>query len=362
MKYLTSVGLDVHARSIKAAALSIETGELKERGFMYDDPDLIGWLKSLPQPVHCVYESGPTGFDLLHRLEAEGIACQIGAVTKMLRPSGDRIKNDKRDAQFLARMLATNNIVPIYIPTDEEESARDLCRAREDVRQSLTRAKQHLSKFLLRKGIVYTEGKAAWTQRHRSWLASLKFPTEAEQVTFDEYLLTIKEAERRRERLDANITTLAMSGRWEEIVLRLRCLRGIGTITAFALACEIGDFSRFKNASAFSSYLGLVPSLKESGESSVRGRITKTGNCHLRKLVVEAAWCHARRFRPYSEKKEPFFKTVDPAIALEAQKANLRLRDRSEHFKQRKLPPCKANVAIARELSGWIWHIALMKL
>jgi transposase len=258
-------------------------------------------------------------------------------------------------------MLATNNIVPIYIPTAEEESARDLCRVREDVRQSLTRAKQHLSKFLLRKGIVYTEGKTAWTQRHRSWLTSLSFPTEAEQVAFDEYLLTIREAERRRDRLDEKITTLALSERWKEIVLRLRCLRGIGTITAFALAAEIGDFSRFKNASSFSSYLGLVPSLKESSESSARCRITKTDNCHLRKLVVEAAWCHARRFRPCSEKKEPFFKTVDPEIALEAQKANLWLRDRSEHLKRRKLHPCKANVAIARELSGWIWHLALMK-
>lgn len=360
MNYLTSVGLDVHARTIQAAALSIETGELIERAFSYDSPELIDWLNSLPQPLRCVYESGSTGFDLLRRLNKEGIACQIGAVTKMLRPSGDRIKNDRRDAQFLARMLATNNIVAIYIPTPEEESARDLCRAREDVRQSLTRAKQHLSKFLLRKGIVYTEGKTAWTKKHRSWLASLAFPTEAEQIAFDEYLLTIREAERRRERIDDKITVLALSDRWKDLVSRLSCLRGISTITAFALVTEIGDFSRFKNASSFSSYLGLVPSLKESGESSVRGRITKTGNCHLRKLIVEAAWCHSRRFRPCSEKKEPYFQAVSPTVAHEAQKANLRLRDRSEHLKQRRLHPCKRNVALARELSGWIWHLALM--
>ena len=355
MKYTTSVGLDVHARSIKAAALVHETGEVVERSFAYCASDLIKWIKTLPKPTQCVYESGPTGFDLLRKLQAANITCDIGAVSKMLRPSGDKIKTDKKDAIFLARMLAVDNVVKIYVPTIEDEAARDLARAREDVRQELTRAKQLVSKFLLRKGIVYDKGKSTWTHAYRKWLETIELSTQTEKFVLNEYLLGVKDAEYRRERIDRAIDNLVKTERWSEVVKRLSLIRGVSTVTAFSVAAEIGDFTRFKNASAFYSYLGLVPSLSESGESSTSGSITKTGNSHVRKLLIESAWHHRRRLPRISQQVS---QDIDSHIVRHAQKANLRLHERSIHLLQRKLHSCKVNVAVAREMAGFIWALA----
>jgi transposase len=352
--YCTSIGLDVHARSVKAAALIHETGEVVEASFAYEPAAIIEWVKKLPQPARCVYESGPTGFDLLRRLRASGICCTLGAVSKMLRPSGDKIKNDKRDAIFLARMLSVGNVVEVYIPSEDDEAARDLARAREDVRQELTRAKHLLSKFLLRKGIVYDEGKTAWTKTHRKWLERLNMPNEAERLVLSEYLMSIEEAERKRERLDTAIKGLASTGRWNGIMSAFCLLRGISVTTAFAIAVEVGDFGRFKNASALSSFLGLIPTLNASGESASRGSITKTGNTHVRKLLIESAWHHKRRYLPSVQKSAD---DIDPRIAQVAKKANLRLHDRALYLSNRGLHPCKANVAVARELAGFLWAL-----
>jgi len=359
MMYSTSIGLDVHAHSIKAAALVHETGVLIEKSFGYDALTLCEWIKSLEQPVRCIYESGPTGFDLLRKLQAQDIVCSVGAVSKMLRPAGDKIKNDKRDAVFLARMLAMGNTIDVYVPTPEEEAARDLCRAREDLRQDLTRAKHHLLKFLLRKGIIYEQG-CAWTKTHKRWLEHLKFSYPDEQMVFEEYLIAIGDLERKRERLDTVIKQRAQDLPWCESISRFTCLRGISTITAFALCVEIGDFGRFKNASAFASYLGLVPSLNESGGSSSRGRITRTGNTHVRKLLIEAAWHHRRQYRAITLSEQ--ITCLPPAIAGKVTDANRRLHRRAVYLTERKLPACKANVAIARELAGWIWSLACMQV
>ena len=359
MLYSSSIGLDVHARSIKAAAFISLTGELIEKSFGYDAQSLGAWIHTLPKPVQCIYESGPTGFDLFRKLDEQGITCFVGAVTKMLRPIGDRIKNDKRDAIFLARMLATGNIVPVYVPTPAEEAARDISRAREDLRQNLTRAKHHLMKFLLRKGITYDLGKTTWTKTYRLWLESLSFSQPDEQLVFEEYLLSIADLECKRERLDRAIKQRSKELPWAETVSRLVCLRGISTTIAFALVTEIGDFTRFKTAGSFASYLGLVPSLNESGQSCSRGRITKTGNTHIRKLLVEAAWHCQRPLRPFTGvKAEP---QIHESVRLIATEANIRLHKRSLHLRQRKLPACKVNVAVARELAQWIWRLALMQ-
>jgi len=357
MLYCTSVGLDVHARSIKAAAFIPETGEMIEVSCAYDPETIIRWIKTMPTPVRCVYESGPTGFDLLRKLRASGIECVIGAVSKMLRPSGDKIWNDKRAATFLARMLAVGNIVEVYVPSEDDEAARDLARAREDVRQELTRAKQHLSKFLLRKGIVYNEGKTAWTKMHRKWLDRLNLPTDTERLVLSEYLMSVEEAERKRDRLDAAIADLAATDRWKELVSRFCLLRGISVLTAFSIAAEICDFQRFKNASAFYSFLGLIPSLNESGESSSRGPITKTGNIHVRKLLIESAWHHKRKYYPASQY---YPADIRPNILAAAKKANIRLYDRATYLANRNLNSCKANVAVARELAGFLWALANM--
>ncbi len=227
MNYRTSIGLDVHARSIKAAAFVPETGEIIEKGFDYDPGTITEWAATLPQPVQCVYESGPTGFDLQRKLSECNVDCVIGAVSKMLRPSGDKVKTDKRDAVFLARMLAVGNIVEVVVPEPAMEAARDLARAREDARKDLMRARHLLSKFLLRKGIVYDKGKSAWTKTHRKWLASLSFGDSCEQLVFDEYLAGVVVMEQRRDRLDEAIREKAASPMFTGVVARLSAIRGI---------------------------------------------------------------------------------------------------------------------------------------
>lgn len=358
MAYRTSIGLDVHARSVAAAAFVPETGEVIQKSFPYDPWAVAEWAKSQPQPARCVYESGPTGFDLQRRLAEAGVECCVGAVSKMLRPSGDRVKTDKRDAVFLARMLAVGNIVEVAVPTPAMEAARDLSRAREDCRHDLMRARHLLSKFLLRKGIAYAPGKATWTKAHRAWLASLELADPCERLVLDEYLEGVKSLELRRDRLDAAIAGRAAEPDLAPAVSALRCLRGISTVTAFSMAAEIGDFSRFPDARSFMSYVGLVPSESSSGETVSRGKITRTGNGHVRTLLVESAWHHARAYSPMSATAIADAAGVPAAVAEAAARANRRLHDRCAHLRSRGKPANVANAAVARELAGFVWSLA----
>lgn len=356
MIYRTSVGLDVHARSIAAAALDHMTGEVAQRSFAYDPAAVAEWALSLDGPVRCVYESGPTGFDLQRSLSAAGVECVVGAVSKMLRPSGDRVKTDKRDAVFLARMLAVGNVVEVAVPTAGMEAARDLARAREDCREDLMRARHLLSKFLLRKGIVYSGGKA-WTGRHREWLSRIELPDPCERLVLAEYLEGVRSLELRRSRLDAAIAERAKSPDLAPVVSALCCIRGISTVTAFSMAAEVGDFSRFPSARSFMSYLGLVPSESSSGETVSRGGLTRTGNSHVRTLLVESSWHHARRYSPMSAASLADARGVPAAVAEAAERANRRLHSRSAHLRSRK-PASLANAAVARELAGFVWALA----
>lgn len=358
MIYRTSIGLDVHARSIAAAAFVPETGEVLERPFGYDAEGIAKWAADLPQPAHAVYESGPTGFHLKRSLDRLGLPCTVGAVSKMLKPAGDRVKTDKRDAVFLARMLAVGNIVEVACPTPAKEAARDLARARADAREDLMAARNRLSKMLLRKGIVW-QGKSAWTKAHREWLRSIELPEPAERLVMSEYLQQVVACEERRDRLDAAIAELAASDEWRPVVARLSAVRGISTVTAFSVAAEIGDFSRFPTAPAFMSYLGLVPSEDSSGNSVSRGPITRTGNRHVRTLLVEAAWHHARRWSPLLPTEIAARQGIGPEAARIAAEANRRLHAKSERLRARRVAESKANVAVARELAGFVWALAV---
>lgn len=357
MTYRTSVGLDVHARSIAAAALDHLTGEVELRSFGYDPAGVAAWVLSLEGPARCVYESGPTGFDLQRSLSAAGVECVVGAVSKMLRPSGDRVKTDRRDAVFLARMLAVGNVVEVAVPTSAMEAARDLARAREDCREDLMRARNLVSKLLLRKGVVYGDGKA-WTKRHREWLSRIELPDPCERLVLEEYLEGVRSLELRRGRLDAAIAERAKGPDQAPVVSALSCLRGISTVTAFSIAVEVGDFTRFPTARAFMSYLGLVPSESSSGESVSRGKITRTGNGHVRTLLVESAWHHARRLGPMSATSLADARGVPVAVAEAAERANRRLASRSAHLRGRGRPANVVNTAVARELAGFVWAIA----
>jgi transposase len=282
--------LDVHARSVVACAIDTVSGELTRARLCPDHAQVLDWLARLAGPVAVVYEAGPTGFGLARAVRAAGVRCEVVAPSKLQRPSGDRVKTDARDALHLARLLRLDEITRVRVPTVAQEAARDLVRAREDVRAELMRARHRTSKLLLRQGVVWSGG-GTWTFRHHAWLARQSFDRPALQIAYDSAYEAVLIAESRRDRLDKAITAAATDPAWAGVVARLGCLRGIDTLTAFGLAVEIGDWNRF-TGSSIGAYLGLVPSESSSGQSRSQGPITKTGNTHARRLLVEAAWHH----------------------------------------------------------------------
>jgi transposase len=223
------------------------------------------------------------------------------------------------------------------------------------------RARHLLSKFLLRKGIAY-KGKSTWTKTHKAWLSTLEFEYTDEKLVFSQYLDGITVFEQRRERLDRAIEKRAAAPEFVFIVNALKCLRGIGTITAFSLVVEIGDFSRFPDARSFMSFLGLVPSEDSTGDTTSRGKITRTGNIHVRTLLVEAACHHARRYNSLTTAAFAEATGAPPEIASIANRANRRLHERYLHLKSRHKRPTTANIAIARELAGFVWALARVAL
>jgi transposase len=354
----TSVGLDVHARSVAAAAIDGVTGELIQAKLTPSHDHVRSWLRDLPGPVAVAYEAGPTGFGLYRSLTAAGIRCQVAAPSKLQRPSGDRVKTDARDAVHLARLLRLDEITAVAIPTVEQEAARDLVRAREDARGDLMRARHRLSKLLLRHGIVYYDGDA-WTGKHDAWLRRQRFANPVTQATFDSDYDAVLTVTARRDRLDAQIATMAADSEFTPVVHRLGCLRGIATLTGFALAVEIGDWHRF-TGNTIGSFVGLVPSEQSSGSTRAQGPITKTGNGHVRRLLVEAAWHHRSRYRPGRTMRERW-ELATPAARARGDLGNRRLHARWVKFIDRKKKNTIANTAIARELAGWCWSLAVME-
>jgi transposase len=353
----TSVGLDVHARSVVACGLDRETGEVFERRLTPSHEEIGAWIQSLPGPAAVVYEAGPTGFGLARWLQTAGIDCVVAAPSKLMRPSGDRVKTDTRDARHLARLLMLGDVAAVTIPSREREAARDLVRAREDCRGDLMSARHRLSKLLLRQGIVYSGGKA-WTGKHESWLRAQRFDDPALQLTYDSCFEAMLSTVDRRDRLDRAIEAMAADSEFTSVVIRLCCLRGVATLTAFGLAVEIGDWDRLTGR-AIGAYLGLVPTESSSGASRSQGGITKTGNGHARRLLVEAAWHHRPRYCPGVTLRRRW-DAASPAARARAQLANQRLHSRWRRFDTRKKRAVVANTAIARELAGWCWSLAML--
>jgi transposase len=347
----------VHARSVAAAAIDGVTGEVFRARLSPSHDQIRNWISGLPGPAAATYEAGPTGFGLTRSLNASGIRCVVAAPSKLQRPSGDRVKTDARDALHLARLLRLDEITAVVVPSVETEAARDLVRAREDARGDLMRARHRLSKLLLRQGIVYSGGKA-WTGEHDAWLRRQHFDSKALRLTFDSDYEAMQAVLGRRDRLDAAIEKMAGDSEFTAIVRRLSCLRGVSTLTAFALAVEIGDWHRF-TGNTIGSFVGLVPSEYSSGGSRVQGPVTKTGNSHGRRLLVEAAWHHRPAYRPGAVMRARWGQA--PATArVRGDQGNHRLHDRWVKFNERGKRPVIANVAIARELAGWCWSLAVM--
>jgi transposase len=353
----TSVGLDVHARSVAAAAIDGVTGELVQARLTPSHDHIRSWLAERLGPVAVAYEARPTGFGLYRSLTEAGIRCVVAAPSKLQRPSGDRVKTDAKDAVHLARLLRLGEITPVAVPSVDQEAARDLVRAREDCRGDLMRARHRLSKQLLRQGIVY-DGGQAWTGAHDAWLRRQRFNTRPTQTAFESDYDAVLSVTSRRDRLDKAITELADDSEFTPIVHRLACLRGISTLTAFGLAVEIGDWQRF-TGNTIGAFMGLVPSEHSSGASRVQGPITKTGNTHARRLLVEAAWHHRPAYRPGKTMRDRW-DLADPAARARGDTGNRRLHARWMSFNLRRKRHVIANVAIARELAGWCWSLAVM--
>jgi len=353
-----SVGLEVHARSVVAAAIDGVTGELIQSRLTPSHDHIRSWLSNLPGPVAVAYEAGPTGFGLSRALTAAGIRCEVVAPSKLRRPSGDRVKTDAKDAVHLARLLRLDEFTAVSIPTVDQEAARDLVRSREDARGDLMRARHRLSKLLLRQGIVYSGGQA-WTGVHEAWLRRQRFNSPALQMTFESDFDAVLTVKARRDRLDEAIAVMAAGSEFTSLVRRLGCLRGVSNLTALALAVEIGDWHRF-TGNTIGSFVGLVPSEYSSGASRVQGSITKTGNTHVRRLLVEAAWHHRARYVVGKTMRDRW-ELASPAARTRGDAGNRRLNARWNSFRERRKRHVVANVAIARELAGWCWSLAVLE-
>src|SRR5881397_1804031 len=348
-----TVGLDVHARSVRLAAVRAEE-LVEERTLPYDEQAVERLLRRWPV-VRCCYEAGPTGFGLYRHLIGRGIDCRVVAPGLVPQRPGDRIKTDSRDARKLARLLAGGLLEPIHVPSRELEAARDLVRAREDARLDRMRDRHRLSKFCLRHGRPLPT--SSWTVARRKWPSEQRFEFVAQQQTLDTYLHAVDLVDARIEALERAIRETAEQEPWRALVARLRCLRGIDSLTALALVAEIGDFNRFDTAEEFMAFVGLVPSEHSSGQKRRQGSITKVGNSHVRRLLVESAW-HARRRPKVGYELARRQRGQDAAVIERGWRCQQRLYSRWQRMASRGKPQQKIVVACARELAGFIWAIA----
>lgn len=352
------VGLDVHKESIAAAAAEAGREPARVVGkIAHDVNKLLKLLAKLgaPEQLHVVYEAGPTGYGLQRALTQRGYVCEVIAPSMIPRRAGDRVKTDRRDCIQLAECSRAGQLRSVWVPDPADEAMRDLARAREDAVNSRTQARHQLKAFLLRHGVRYT-GKTAWSQPYYRWLAALNFGDGAAQTAFTEYWQAVQAADERVLRMTQALLGSVAGWRFEPVVAALQALRGVDAITAIGLVAEIGDLSRFEHPRKLMGYLGLVPSEYSSGDRVARGSITKTGNAHARRLLTEAAWHYrfsARIGRTIQRRQE----ALPEYIRAIAWKAQLRLTRRFAALQGRGLQKNKACVAIARELTGFVWAI-----
>jgi transposase len=355
MKSLYYFGIDSHKETLQIAALRDNDRNVEFERQIKNEPARIKkfFSKYKDENIICCYEAGPTGFTLYRQLEEMGITCYVAAPSLLPRKPGDRIKTDKRDAIMLAKVLRNQEIVSVWVPTRSDESVRDYLRMCNDIRSDLKRQKQRLIQFLLRIGEKYETGKGTWTGAHRKWLKALQFEQEMHKLVFDEYYMVIVEMEEKIHRLQDKIEEISAEERYAERVSKLRCFKGIDTLTALTFVAEIGDFRRFRKAHEFMSYLGLVPSEHSSGDKRRIGSITKAGNSRLRKLLIESGW-HYRSYAP-SKRLRMRRKGQDSGIVAYADKAGRRLSKKYNKLQSRGKMSQKIVTAIARELAGFIW-------
>ena len=354
-KSTSIVAFDQHAATTVAAVLLPGQQTPALHTLTSNSPTIWRFVQRLrTSSVQCCSEAGPCGFDLQRALMAHEIPCDVIAPALLPRRAGDRVKTDRRDASQLAVLYRAGVLTTIHIPSEQEEAARDLLRCREDIRADLLRARHRLSKFLLRHGRRFTATKKAWTTRHAAWLHAQRWPIAALEQTHRAYVRAVEEAVGRLHAVDAELRDLLTIEPLRARVERLRCFRGIDDLTALTIAAELGDARRFPSAPRVMAFTGLVPSEYSSGTRQARGRITKTGNAHLRRVLVESAWQY--RHHPFLGRALRLRQRGAPAaIIAQAWHAQHRLHRRYRRLAARGKAKQHIVTAVARELSGFLW-------
>ncbi len=354
------IGMDVHKDSIEIAIADGSNHEVRRYGRIGGTHDAmrktLRKLVSQDKTLHFCYEAGPCGYELYRYLVSEGHDCWVVAPSLIPKRPGDKVKTDKRDAAQLARLLRAGELTPVYVPNREDEAIRDLSRAREDTMLVQKSARQRLKSFLLRHDIRY-QGKTSWTEAHLRWLADeVRCPSPAQQIVFQEYVNAVTESQQRLQRLDEQIKHFAQAWRLYPAVEALMSMRGVKMIVAITVVSELGDLSRFENPKQLMSFLGLIPSEYSSGPRQKRGGITKTGNGHVRRILIEAAWCY--RYPAKVSREMQLRQEKLPLVIRDiAWRAQLRLTQRYKHMQSKGKPHNVTVVALARELAGFMWAI-----
>ena len=353
------VGLDVHQAQTVAAVLDPVSGELRVQRLRGAPVVVVpGLLEALGRPVRAVYEAGPTGFGLARAATERGLDVRVIAPGSIPRAPGDRVKTDRRDAKRLVRLFAAGELSFSFVPSEEEEHLRDLVRCIDDARKDLMRSRHRLSKFLLRRGLRFAG--RAWTQPHQRWLGKVAFDDASSEAVLTDYRCAIDALVHRRRELITVLENAITTSPHAETVARLRCFRGISTLTAAGLCAEVGNFERFAKPGLLSGFLGIVPSEYTSDTKRVQGQITKAGPTHARRLLVEAAHHYRRRPR-VSLELAARQAGQDPRVVQVAWRAQRRLHSRWAHLAgERGKPTGTVAVACARELAGFCWEAATL--
>lgn len=358
-EFSSYIGLDVHKETIAVAIADSDGGAARYQGEIPNTPAAVRRLterlgRNGSAPRFC-YEAGPCGYEVYRRLVAAGHACAVVAPALIPRKPGERIKTDRRDAVSLARLDRAGELTAVWVPGPEQEAMRDLSRAREDMKIVDRQLRQRLGGFLLRHGRIYG-GKQPWTQAYWRWLEKQRFAMPQQQIVLEEYAAAVRQAQRRTDLLEQQLRRAVEGWSLGAAAQALTALRGIDQTAAATLLAELDDISRFEHPRQLMSYVGLVPSESSSGERRRQGGITKTGNSHARRILIECAWGYrfpARKTATIQRRAE----RAPEAVQVIAWQAQVRLCDKYRRLRARGLNGSKTVAAVARELCGFVWAV-----